>query len=82
MFEKSKIPFPEITMTLALEPFKSSIANIEVCIKELDDLKSECVLFSIFNVDMCREEKKEDVSKSKYPIKKPKGVVSPKRSEP
>ena len=39
-FEKSNIPFPEITMTLALEPFKSSVTNLDVYIKNLEELKS------------------------------------------
>ena len=39
-FEKSNIPFPEITMTLALEPFKSSVTNLDVYIKDLEELKS------------------------------------------
>lgn len=69
-FEASKVPFPEITICLALEPFNSSVRKLESEISELEELKGECVLFSLFNVDMCGS--KKEVARSKYPIAKPK----------
>lgn len=38
-------------MNLAVEPFKNGISDLEKRINELEEVKSECTLFSIFSVD-------------------------------
>ena len=80
-FEQSKIEFPEMTMTLALQPFETSVGQTENFIAELEDMKSECELFSTFKVELCKGLVSEDVSKSKYPLKKPNNMKK-KESEP
>ena len=50
-FEKCDTPFPEQTMTLAIEPFKVGISNLQRHIDQLEEAKSELTLLSIFSVD-------------------------------
>lgn len=38
-------------MTLAIEPFKASISNLQKQIDELEEAKSELTLFSIFSIE-------------------------------
>ena len=50
-FEKCDTAFPELTLNLAIEPFKAGIANLQKHIDQLEEAKSKLTLFSIFNID-------------------------------
>jgi hypothetical protein len=53
-YQICKVAFPELTLSLAVKPFREDIAKTEAAIAELEEMKEELSTLAIFSLDQSK----------------------------